>query len=95
MRVFLGAEAVLIAGYFVLPPSALKAACYTALGLVVTAALVVGVRTYRPRQPLAWYLLAAGQLLFTTGDTINYTYEWVLHAEAPFPAATLAAAAAE
>ena len=85
MRVFLGAEAVLIAGYFMLPPSALKAACYTALGLVVTAALVVGVRTYRPRQPLAWYLLAAGQLLFTTGDTINYTYEWVLHAEAPFP----------
>jgi signal transduction histidine kinase len=85
MRVFLGAEAVLVAGYFRLPPSAAKAACYTALGLVVSAALVAGVRIYRPRQPLAWYLLAAGQLLFTTGDAINYTYEWVLHAEAPFP----------
>jgi signal transduction histidine kinase len=85
MRVFLVAEAVLTAAYFMLPPSTAKAACYTALGLGAVVALIVGVRRYRPKQPLAWYLLAGGQLLFTTGDTINSAYEWVVQAEAPFP----------
>ena len=85
MRVFLIAEAILAAGYFILPPSAAKAGCYTAMGLLAAAALVVGVRLYRPRQPFGWYFLAAGQLLFTTGDTINNAYQWVFQAEAPFP----------
>jgi signal transduction histidine kinase len=85
MRVFLVAEAILTAAYFMLPPSTAKAACYTALGLGAVVALIVGVRRYRPKQPLAWYLLAGGQLLFTTGDTINSAYEWVVQAEAPFP----------
>jgi hypothetical protein len=85
MRVFFLVEAILAVGYFAMPPSPAKAACYTALGLGVVAAIVVGVRTQRPRQPQAWYLLAAGQLLFTSGDTINSAYEWVLQSEAPFP----------
>ena len=85
LRVFLAAEAILVLGYFLSPPSALKAACYTALGLAAATALIVGVRTYRPRQPLAWYLLAAGQLLFTSGDTINNAYQWVLKTEPSFP----------
>ena len=85
MRVFFAVEAILAVGYFVTPPSPAKAACYSALGLGVVVAIVVGVRTYRPRQSQAWYLLAAGQLLFTSGDTINSAYEWVLQSEAPFP----------
>jgi len=85
LRLFLAAEAVFTLGYFALPPSGFKAACYTALGASAVVALVVGVRTYRPRQPLAWYLLAGGQLLFSAGDTINNTYEWVLHTEVAFP----------
>jgi signal transduction histidine kinase len=85
LRVFLAAGAILAVGYFLLPPSAAKAACYTGLGLAAVAALVAGVRIYRPRRPLAWYLLAGGQLLFSAGDTINNTYQWVLEVEAPYP----------
>jgi len=85
MRVFLAVESIFTVGYFLLPPSAPKAACYTALGVSAAVAVVVGVRTYRPSRPLAWYLLAAGQLVFSTGDAINYTYEWVLRTETPFP----------
>ncbi len=85
LRVLLAVEAVFALGYFALPPSPPKAACWTALGVAAVGALVVGARSYRPRQPLAWYLLAAGLLLFTVGDTINNAYEWVLRTEAPFP----------
>jgi signal transduction histidine kinase len=83
--VFLSAEALFTLGYFLLPPSGLKAASYAGLGLGAAAALVVGARTFRPRQPLAWYLLGGGVLSLAVGDTINNGYEWVLQSEAPFP----------
>jgi len=85
LRMFLCAEALFTLGYFLLPPSGLKAASYAALGLSAVAALVIGVRRYRPRQPLAWFLLAAGLFMLAAGDTINYSYEWVFLTEAPFP----------
>ena len=84
-RIFLAVELTLAAGYFVLGPSALRAVVYCAIELGTVAALVIGVRIWRPSRPLAWYLLAGGQLSFTIGDAINYTYEWVLHLEAPYP----------
>jgi signal transduction histidine kinase len=84
-RVFLAVELVLAAGYFVLAPSALRAVLYCGIELVTVAALVIGVRLWRPSRPLAWYLLAAGQLSFVVGDAILYSYEWVLRQEAPFP----------
>jgi signal transduction histidine kinase len=84
-RMFLAVELVLAAGYFVLSPSALRAVVYCAIELGTVAALVIGARIWRPSRPLAWYLLAGGQLSFTIGDAINYTYEWVLHLEAPYP----------
>jgi hypothetical protein len=82
---FLAAEALFTLGYFLLPPSAPKAVSYAALGLSAVAAVVVGVHIYRPSQRRAWYLLAAGLLALTTGDTINNSSEWVFHTEAPFP----------
>jgi signal transduction histidine kinase len=85
LRVFLGVEALFTLGYFLLPSSGVKAASYVGIGLTAVAAVVVGTRNFRPRQPLAWYLLAAGLFCLTAGDTINYVYEWVLHIEAPFP----------
>jgi signal transduction histidine kinase len=84
-RSFLVVELVLGAGYFVMPPSLLRAVVYCAIELSMVVALVVGVRLWRPSRPLAWYLLAAGQLSFTVGDAINYAYEWVLELEAPYP----------
>jgi signal transduction histidine kinase len=85
MRWFLAAEVVLTIGYFSLPPSAAKAICYTVIGLLAASALVTGVRLHRPGLSLPWYLLAAGQLLFSAGDMINNTYGWILNVEAPFP----------
>jgi len=85
LRIFLAAEALFTLGYFLLPPSGFKAASYAALGLTAVIAVVTGTRTYRPRRPQAWYLLAAGLLMLTVGDTVNNSYEWVLEQEAPFP----------
>jgi len=84
-RVFLAVELVLGAGYFVLPPSLPRALAYCGLGLGTAVALAAGARRWRPSRPLAWYLMAVGQLSFVVGDAILYTYEWVLHLEAPFP----------
>jgi signal transduction histidine kinase len=84
-RIFLAAELLLGAVYFLLPDSLLRAAVYCTLGLGMVVAVVVGTRLYRPSRPLAWYLLAAGQLSFTVGDAINYTYQWVLEIEPPYP----------
>jgi signal transduction histidine kinase len=84
-RVFLAVELVLGAGYFVLPPSLPRALAYCGLGLGTALALAAGARRWRPSRPLAWYLMAVGQLSFVVGDAILYTYEWVLHLEAPFP----------
>jgi signal transduction histidine kinase len=85
MRIYLAAEAVLALSYYLLAPSALKAVAYAALGLTSAVAVVVGAWRYRPRQALAWYLLAAGLIMLTTGDTINNSLEWVFRGEPPLP----------
>jgi signal transduction histidine kinase len=81
--VFVAVEVVSAAGYLALPPSAAKVACYAVLGIAPVAALLVGIRYYRPRQPLAWLLLATGQLLFAVGDAINNTDAWLLRTPTP------------
>ena len=47
--------------------------------------VVVGVRRWKPAQPMAWYMIAAGQLLFSIGDAVNHYREWVLKTEVPVP----------
>ena len=84
-RIFLAVELLLGAAYFLLSASLLRAAVSCAIGLGMVVAVVVGTRLYRPNRPLAWYLVAAGQLSFTVGDAINYTYQWVLEVEPPYP----------
>jgi signal transduction histidine kinase len=84
-RLFLAVELALGVAYFVLPPSLPRAVAYCGLGLGTATAFAVGARRWRPSRPLAWYLMAVGQLSFVVGDAILYTYEWVLHLEAPFP----------
>jgi two-component system cell cycle response regulator len=55
--------------YFLLPtfPQALL---YTAIGVSTALAVVAGVAIHRPAAPLGWYLLAAGQVAYATGDVI-------------------------
>jgi signal transduction histidine kinase len=84
-RVFVGAEVVLGVWYFLLDPSGLRAAVFSAVSLGMVVAVVVGVRRWRPAQPMAWYLIAGGQLLFSVGDAINFYRQWVARTEIPFP----------
>ena len=84
-RICLAVELLLGVTYFLLPDSLLRAVVYCSLGLGMVVAVVVGTRLYWPSRPLAWYLIAAGQLSFTVGDAINYTYQWVLEVEPPYP----------
>jgi hypothetical protein len=51
----------------------------------MVVAVVVGVRRWMPSRPLAWYLIAVGQLLFTIGDAYSFYHQWVLGLEVPFP----------
>jgi hypothetical protein len=48
--------------------------------------LLVGVRRYRPKPVLPWYVVAFGLMLFVTADVIYYNvYGNVLGMQAPFP----------
>jgi hypothetical protein len=80
-----GVEVMFGVAYFLIPPSGLRAVAYSIVSLGMVAAVVVGVRRWKPAQPMAWYLIAGGQLLFSIGDAINYYREWVLKTEIPFP----------
>ena len=51
----------------------------------MVVAVVIGTRMWRPSTPMAWYLIAFGQLLFTAGDAYSFFHEWVLKVEVPFP----------
>jgi signal transduction histidine kinase len=84
-RVFVAAELLLGIAYFVLPPSGPRAVVYGATSLGMVVAVVVGVRMWWPSRPMAWYLIAVGQLLFTVGDAYSFYHEWVLGLEVPFP----------
>ena len=57
---------------------------YDAIGLSAVAAIVIGIRLQRPKAAGAWYLIAAGQLLFVAGDIVWAVFEFALHSE-PFP----------
>ncbi|MEA2462199.1 MAG: two-component system, sensor histidine kinase and response regulator [Actinomycetota bacterium] len=54
---------------------------YPLCGVIGSLGIVIGVRIHRPPRALAWYLLAAGNLMFVTGDVIY----WRLDAGGPVP----------
>jgi len=56
------------------------------LGLSAVAAIVIGVRYYRPNAPIAWWFIAAGVFLFITGDTIfKFWHQIMGQQNIPFP----------
>ena len=56
------------------------------LGLSAVAAIVYGIRRNRPNAPLAWWFLAAGVLLFITGDTTYKFWHQIMGQQnIPFP----------
>jgi PAS domain S-box-containing protein len=81
---YLGLGAVMLAAYLFI--HAIRVGpLFNLIGLSGAVAIVVAVRIHRPKQRLAWYLVAIGQVLFVAGDVITYNYKDFFGTEAPFP----------
>ena len=55
------------------------------LGLTGVLAIVAGIRMHKPAARAAWWLFAAGQFLFFSGDLYTYSYPKLLGADVGFP----------
>jgi len=83
-RTALAVGAVLVIAYFLLPGSGMQDVAYQVPGMLAVGCILAGVAIHRPPNAAPWLLLAAGQLLTTTGD-----WTWVildrLFGVEPFP----------
>ena len=84
----------LTAGYLVLSAAAVSVyyghppwqwQSWSVLGFASVAAVVAGVRTNRPSDPTAWYLLAAAICTLIVGDTTYNVLTDLVHQVQPFP----------
>src|SRR5580765_1755092 len=55
------------------------------LGLTGVLAIIAGIRMHKPAARAAWWLVAAGQFLFFSGDLYTYSYRKVFGADVGFP----------
>jgi signal transduction histidine kinase len=69
--VFLALGLALSGIYFVLPSGNAQSALFDAAGFAAAAAILTGVRVYRPSAPLAWILFAIGNLCSAVGDLLS------------------------
>ncbi len=76
---YLAVSAVAIGAYFAVPSDVAKTVLYGGLGLASAAATVIGVLRYRPAVRWPWFLMAAGRVLFATGDVVYWVQTVVLH----------------
>jgi diguanylate cyclase (GGDEF)-like protein/PAS domain S-box-containing protein len=82
---FLLATTALTGLYLFAPPLAGNGPLINALGLAGVVAIVVGIWMHKPRARIAWWLFAAGQFLYFSGDLYTYGYRKVFGADVPFP----------
>jgi diguanylate cyclase (GGDEF)-like protein/PAS domain S-box-containing protein len=71
--------------YLFVPPFTGNGPLINGLGLSGVVAIVVGIRMHKPRARAAWWLFAAGQFLFFSGDLYTYSYPKLLGADVGFP----------
>jgi len=62
---------------------------FNALGASAALAIIWGARRNLERGRLPWYLFAAGQLLFVTGDVLAYNYDRLFGREVTFPSSPI------
>src|SRR5436309_1733164 len=73
--------------YMFVPPLKGNGPLINVLGLSGVVAIVVGIRMNKPRARAAWWLFAAGQFLYFSGDLYTYSYRLLLGADVGFPSA--------
>src|SRR5947209_6488735 len=78
---------LLTALYMFVPPLKGNGPLINVLGLSGVVAIVVGIRRNRPTARAAWWLFAAGQFLFFSGDIYTYSYRLLFGADVGFPSA--------
>ncbi|MGQ7296601.1 hypothetical protein [Quadrisphaera sp. KR29] len=86
LRWYLAVAALAAVAYYAAPEGLVRDAVYAVCGLLGVVGIAWGVLRHRPQERAAWWLLAAGQLLFTAADTVFAYYDHVLHTS-PFPSA--------
>ncbi|MFI9151684.1 aminotransferase class I/II-fold pyridoxal phosphate-dependent enzyme [Streptomyces sp. NPDC053367] len=62
-----------------------RAPLWAVIGLAGVAAVLIGTRVNRPAHAWPWWVLAAGLLIFVTGDTYYNVLEAYFDASNPFP----------
>src|SRR4051812_48991659 len=82
---YLLVTSALTALYLFAPALAGNGPLINALGLSGVVAITVGIRMHKPRARAAWWLFAAGQFLFFSGDLYTYSYPKLLGADVGFP----------
>jgi len=83
-KAYLVLGGVLVGLYF-LSPFQGNGAIFNLIGLSPAIAVFIGVRMHKPKSAGAWYLFAAGHLMFVIGDVFYYSYPLVTDQEIPFP----------
>jgi diguanylate cyclase (GGDEF)-like protein/PAS domain S-box-containing protein len=84
---YLAVGTLLTALYMFVPPLKGNGPLINALGLAGVVAIVVGIRRNKPGARAAWWLFAAGQFLFWSGDIYTYSYPKLFGADVEFPSA--------
>ena len=71
--------------YVLVPPLKGSPLVINGLGLYGMLALIAGIRIYRPRARMAWWLLLLGVFLFWVGDVYTYSIRILFNVNVPFP----------
>ena len=81
---FLAITGGLTALYLFAPPLAGNGPLINGLGLLGVLAIVAGIRMHSPGARAAWWMFAAGQFLFFSGDLYTYSYPKLTGADVEF-----------
>ena len=71
--------------YLFVPPAKAFAPLMNVLALSMPIAILIGIRIHKPKARAAWWLFAAGQFLFFSGDVYTMSYRTLFGAEVGFP----------